>query len=301
MSKIPAWTGSLRSFSRSVDLAHWPRIDVLNWLVLQTFYDNVSFTPFIYVEDEEPPKSATSATTDGMSSQQSRKSRSDLYDWIRSNSLASLRIDVESVLPQNTPLSYIGTRPFFDPWQPKEAFATAPFIEVVKPRTRRKSGATLLVNATGPPQFGAVDREDPIVRLKVAKVGLLSRKGESMRGANADTIVQALRRRCSFDLLDDLHEEGKKASNRKWKSWSVVLTGSQLIFIKEPTWALSLADHIGQLAAVGALTPGYLLSPRFNNFKPDEVFSLSSAVAIHDRSYDKVSTTNVCNIILSAY
>jgi hypothetical protein len=38
----------------------------------------------------------------------------------------------------------------------------------------------LLVNATGPPQFGAVDREDPIVRLKVAKVGLLSRKGESM-------------------------------------------------------------------------------------------------------------------------
>jgi hypothetical protein len=39
----------------------------------------------------------------------------------------------------------------------------------------------LLVNATGPPQFGAVDREDPIVRLKVAKVGLLSRKGESMR------------------------------------------------------------------------------------------------------------------------
>ena len=89
--------------------------------------------------------------------------------------------------------------------------------------------------------------------------------------------------------LDDLHEEGKKASNRKWKSWSVVLTGSQLIFIKEPTWALSLADHIGQLAAVGALTPGYLLSPRFNNFKPDEVFSLSSAVAIHDRAYDKVS------------
>ena len=101
--------------------------------------------------------------------------------------------------------------------------------------------------------------------------------------------VQALKRRCPLGLLDDLHEEGKKASNRKWKSWSVVLTGSQLIFIKEPTWALSLADHIGQLAAVGALTPGYLLSPRFNNFKPDEVFSLSSAVAIHDRSYDKVS------------
>jgi len=68
-----------------------------------------------------------------------------------------------------------------------------------------------------------------------------------------------------------------------------MLTGSQLIFIKESIWALSLGDHISQLAAVGALTPGYLLSPRFNNFKPDEVFSLASTVAIHDRMYDKVS------------
>jgi len=117
--------------------------------------------------------------TDGMSSQQSRRSRSDLYDWIRTNSLAGLRIDIDSVLPHETPLSYIGTRPFLDPWQPKEAFATAPFIEVVKSKPRRKSGATLMANATGPPQLGAVDREDPIVRLKVAKVGLLSRKGES--------------------------------------------------------------------------------------------------------------------------
>jgi hypothetical protein len=116
--------------------------------------------------------------TDGISSQQSRRPKSDLYDWIKSNSLASLRIDIETILPEGSPLSYIGTRPFFDPWLPREAFATAPFIEVVKPKPRRKSGATLIVNATGPPQLGAVEREDPIVRLKVAKVGLLSRKGE---------------------------------------------------------------------------------------------------------------------------
>jgi hypothetical protein len=114
-----------------------------------------------------------------MSSQQTRKSGSDLYDWIRSNALTSLKIDVEPLIPKETPYSYIGTRPFFDPWQPKEAFVTAPFIEVVKPKPRRRSGATLIQNATGPPQLGAVDREDPIVRLKVAKVGLLSRKGES--------------------------------------------------------------------------------------------------------------------------
>lgn len=41
--------------------------------------------------------------------------------------------------------------------------------------------------------------------LKITKIGLLSRK-------------------------EDLAEGGKKAASRKWKGWSVVLTGSQLLF-----------------------------------------------------------------------
>lgn len=43
-----------------------------------------------------------------------------------------------------------------------------------------------------------------MARLRITKVGLLSRKE---------------------DVLD-----GKKASSRKWKTYSVVLTGSQLLF-----------------------------------------------------------------------
>lgn len=45
----------------------------------------------------------------------------------------------------------------------------------------------------------------PISTLKITKVGLLSRK-------------------------EDLAEGGKKAASRKWRGWSVVLTGSQLLF-----------------------------------------------------------------------
>lgn len=45
----------------------------------------------------------------------------------------------------------------------------------------------------------------PVSTLKITKVGLLSRK-------------------------DDLTEGGKKAASRKWRGWSVVLTGSQLLF-----------------------------------------------------------------------
>lgn len=41
--------------------------------------------------------------------------------------------------------------------------------------------------------------------LKITKIGLLSRK-------------------------EDLAEGGKKAASRKWRGWSVILTGSQLLF-----------------------------------------------------------------------
>lgn len=44
-----------------------------------------------------------------------------------------------------------------------------------------------------------------VSNLKITKVGLLSRK-------------------------EDLAEGGKKAASRKWKAWTVVLTGSQLLF-----------------------------------------------------------------------
>lgn len=44
-----------------------------------------------------------------------------------------------------------------------------------------------------------------ISSLKITKVGLLSRK-------------------------EDLIEGGRKSASRKWRGWSVVLTGSQLLF-----------------------------------------------------------------------
>lgn len=74
---------------------------------------------------------------------------------------------------------------------------------------------------------------------------------------------------------------------------SVILTGSQLIFVKEPTWALALAEQINRLTEVGGLTPGHLLSPRFNDFRPDEVFSLGNTAAVYDKSFIKASPCSV--------
>lgn len=116
------------------------------------------------------------------------------------------------------------------------------------------------------------------LNLRVVKVGLLSRKGKPISHhlpfwPVIDTLY------CSDDLL----EGGKKATNRKWKSWSVILTSSQLIFLKDPTWALSLQDHFGVDEAGKQAN-----FPRIAGFRPDEVFSLKLACGLFDVAYGKV-------------
>lgn len=99
--------------------------------------------------------------------------------------------------------------------------------------------------------------------------------------------MRSLPNDCGLTSEDDLIEGGKKAGNRKWKSWSVILTGSQLLFFKDPTWALSLLDQ-ARSSQLDGTSPGQLLFPRMTTFKPDEVFSVKNSIAIFDRSYSKV-------------
>lgn len=67
----------------------------------------------------------------------------------------------------------------------------------------------------------------------------------------------------------------------------MILTGSQLLFFKDPTWALSLLE---QMDSTGSSEESVKeLLPRMTNFKPDEVFPLQNGVAIYDRSYTQVS------------
>jgi len=90
--------------------------------------------------------------------------------------------------------------------------------------------------------------------LKVTKIGLLNRK-------------------------DDVLEGGRRASNRKWKQWTVVLTGSQLLFFRDPS---------SFLGAQSVPADGQVTLPQVSMGRPDELMSVKDAVAIFDRSYTKV-------------
>ncbi len=62
------------------------------------------------------------------------------------------------------------------------------------------------------------------------------------------------------------------------------MTTSQLIFLKDPTWALSLQSHF-----TGDDTGTQQASfPRIADFRPDEVFSLKLACGLFDVEYAKV-------------
>jgi hypothetical protein len=80
---------------------------------------------------------------------------------------------------------------------------------------------------------------------------------------------------------DDIVEGGKRAINRKWKEWGVILTGSQLLLYRDPPWMLSL------LARLPAQNDAPL-AHRVTLTRPDEFFPLRNSIAVHDMSYLKV-------------
>ncbi|KAI5452190.1 hypothetical protein NCC49_001125 [Naganishia albida] len=161
--------------------------------------------------------------------------------------ISPLQISSTTWIPKEDPMSYIGNWRVLDRAWVEGRFRFAPAIDVVKPAisTRKPDDATTSV-----------------LRLKVIKAGLLSRK-------------------------DDFAPPGRKNHSKKWRSWSVILTNTQLIFLKDTIWALTLNEQIERLNSNSALSPGTLLLSTFTDFKPDEVIGLTESAAVYDRSYAK--------------
>ena len=171
-------------------------------------------------------------------------------------------MNVEDLVPSENPFSFVGTG---GPWDEDElqlAFAKARVIEVSAENTRSptsyfvsNSGAVTPPNPQDQSQDSSATSKE-VWALRVAKAGILIRK-------------------------DDVLEGGKKAINRKWKAWSVILTSSQLLFFRDPTWAPTFLAQAESSHARNIL-------PQASIFKPDELLSLQGSVAVHDTAYEKV-------------
>ena len=179
------------------------------------------------------------------------------------NLLDDLRVDIHSYIPLNTPYFYQGTGGPWDEDQLLRAFATANVVEVTS-ENRHMASPWFNLNVGGGPSSVAMIASPAfpvmhdVVTLKVTKVGPLQRKDEYLEG-------------------------GRKANGRKWKEWSVLLTGSQLLFSRDPNWAAMVQSRsrINVPNGPPSLSSAMLI-------RPDEMLSLRDAIAVYDRSYTKV-------------
>ncbi|KAL8276511.1 hypothetical protein RQP46_011112 [Phenoliferia psychrophenolica] len=282
------------------------KVDGVELEVLEYFFDQITITPFVFVEEEggeggggggmpmtrpELGTSTSSSFFSKASTAQKERAKLDPYHLIAQGQTHELRVDVESAIPEKSPFSFTGTTSFFNATTLHHAFARAPILQVsTRPRakssastsnpTSAETGAPLgpvssISTYAPPPKHesasaataagGGGGERVAVSSLKITKIGLLSRK-------------------------EDLVEGGKKSSSRKWKGWSVILTGSQLLFFKDPGVALSLQQSID--AAAMAVEPApdensVLVFSTSMGFKPDAVLSLASTAAIFDSTYSK--------------
>lgn len=253
--------------------------------VLECFYDNIVFAPFIFIEDpldvnsqrclssetqnknSSPPKPSALSSNGPTHPLLSRGSKIDPYFLITKGLLDPLRVNVEAYVPTQSPYSYEGTAGPWDEEELQRAFLMADVVEVNSADITRTSFFN--IGGTGGPfnsmsngvaaQANLSPSAPQPLALRVTKVGVLNRK-------------------------DDVLAGGRKASNRKWKSWSVLLTGSQLLFFRDTIWVTALSSQ-------DSPPDGRIVYPEAAPFRPDEILSVNDAIAIHDESYMKYENT----------
>ncbi|KAL1410011.1 hypothetical protein Q8F55_004013 [Vanrija albida] len=233
------------------------RLDGVPEPVLEAFYDNITFTPFVFIEDDsEAALAARGGSVVNLNAPAMRQGKIDVYDLIVGGQLGTLRVDIEQHIPADSPFSCMGTQPFLDVDRLQRQFANSLPLQFTTPKTaRRKSSVVNLTSAlggSGTPKTPPAD----FSTLKITKVGLINRK--------EDTLVN-----------------GKKPSGRKWKNWSMVLTGSQLLFFKDTVIALTLVERIRATRRTNPDDP----LPTMSDFQPDEVFTVKDCVAVFDREH----------------
>ncbi|EXJ54108.1 hypothetical protein A1O7_09445 [Cladophialophora yegresii CBS 114405] len=226
--------------------------------ILECFYDNVCYTPFIHFEDEiavnshrlSAPKAKRSLIK--TKSLESLRGPVDPYTLILDNKLDVLRPSLKDVMDTHDCYCSTGTSSAFDTSVLHRAFTNSAVLQIISARSRPdafQSQAT--ISNPGDTQAG-------IVSIKIAKVGLLWRKDPKKRKAKSP-----------------------------WQEWGALLTDSKLYFFKDVGWVKKLI-HQSESHSKSALQSAPLtFKPPLSSFEPDALMSMDDAVALLDSSYKK--------------
>ncbi|KAF8581359.1 hypothetical protein K439DRAFT_1354089 [Ramaria rubella] len=251
--------------------------------ILECFFDNIVFAPFIFIEDPVDANPTKTSLSDGTSRHNplsmpptnnsgvlgnstgttilGKANKIDPYYLITQNLLGPLRADIHDHLPKSNPFLYEGTEWPWDTQRLHHLFALAQVVQVhvdtTSPPSPNPGTSSTLSTPTRRKSVVLPSLADARI-LRIARAGVLARK-------------------------EDTTEGGKKSTNRKWRAWSVVLTGSQLLFFRDPNFA----SHLLGLPMDGPNDS----APEHGLLNPDEIVSLQGCIAVFDTTYTKYPHT----------
>ncbi|PYI23582.1 guanyl-nucleotide exchange factor [Aspergillus violaceofuscus CBS 115571] len=222
--------------------------------ILECFYENISYTPFIHIEDTNPngrhlakPRRTLFRTA---SSDHLGKEPVDPYTLIMDNKLDSLRPSLKDVMNLDDTYHCDGTEGPPDIEGLHRAFSKSAVLQIVSARSR--PDAFMPSSMENP-----IDSSPGLVDIKVAKVGLLWRK-----------------------------DPKKKKARSPWQEWGALLTFSKLYFFRDVNWVKSLI-HQHESHVKEGRRRAVTFKPPLTDFKPDGMMPTEDAVALLDSSYKK--------------
>lgn len=232
--------------------------------VLECFYDNISYTPFIHVEDDfdtsaerlasKKPKRKPllPGTTNSEIARRAAKEPIDPYTLILEGNLDILRPNLKDAMYLDDHFNYLGTSSSLNMNDLQKTFFRTGVLQIVSPRSRPDAFMSEKT-ATNPQQA------DPgIVDIKVTKVGLLWRK-----------------------------DVKKRKTRSPWQEWGAILTGAQLYFFRNTSWIKNLMHQYDSHVKAGHDGIPLIFNPPLEQFKPDALISTEGAVALMDTTYKK--------------
>ncbi|KAL8697141.1 MAG: hypothetical protein Q9224_002452 [Gallowayella concinna] len=230
--------------------------------ILECFYDNILYTPFIRVEDDldisgermvahsskKPVLVKSSADVIRRKSQEPV----DPYSLILDNRLDSLRPSLKDVMNLDDPYSYLGTTQSLNLADLNKTFFRTGVLQIVSSRSRPE--AFMSPETTTNP----AEAHPGVVDIKITKVGVLWRK-----------------------------DMKKKKARSPWQEWGAILTGSQLYFFRNTGWIRNLMHQCSAHHKHGLAGSPCVFKPPLEHFKPEVLMSTEDAVALLDTTYKK--------------
>ena len=228
--------------------------------VLECFYDNISYTPFIHVEDEldlngdRKPKSKRKQLLGANDDPAKRAAKEpiDPYTLIIDGNLDALRPNLKDAMHLEEHYNYLGTASSLNLKDLSKTFFRTGVLQIVSARSR--PDAFMSDKTAANPQ----DAGPGIVDIKVTKVGLLWRK-----------------------------DAKKRKTRSPWQEWGAILTGAQLYFFRNTSWVKNLMHQYEGHVKAGNDGIPIIFKPPLEEFKPDALMSTHGAVALHDSEYKK--------------